>query len=201
VALLLRFQTYLGLTFLLTIILGPFLAKSVCYSLIQRGEHVLKSRQQYFIYLDHSGALQGERFSISIYLSDVEDVCIWQTKLVYDSCLLVVLEIEAGDFLSANTVAINSTRLFYKNEPIESYINTSLLDEYAIVVFATDVAPGVLFIGGCSLNLQTISGSGKVATVTFGVCKPVSYVEVSLEESLLLNKDLMETRGSITIVS
>ncbi|MEM2567031.1 MAG: hypothetical protein QXH20_00970 [Candidatus Bathyarchaeia archaeon] len=198
----LEFQTYSMLMFLLLLIFSTFLMGCAYSAILHRNNNGLKNRQSYGFQLDPS--LEAlENFIVDIYLLNVEDVCVWQTKIVYNPYILVVKEVEAGDFLSSNTVVVNSTRLFYSNESLESYINSTALSEYALLVFATDLEPGVLLIGGCRFDLLCISGSGRVATITFGLLSDaVDNIEIVLEGNLLLDIDLSETtKGSIAILS
>jgi hypothetical protein len=154
-------------------------------------------------YVDPSWTIK-ETFSIDIYLLNAEDVCAWQAEIIYDPYKLVVLDVKPGGFLSLNNWVVNSTRLFYNPEAKnEGVPNEHAFHEYAILIFATDIAPNELLVGGCRFDLLGVSGSGTVATVTFGVWNHANNnANVSVGKSLLLDSNLIETtKGSITIIT
>jgi len=136
-----------------------------------------------------------------VYLFDVQDVSAWQVELFYDPYSLVVLNVEAGDFFSLNNRVVNSTHLFYFSDPEEYFLTEDVIKECALLVFADDIAPDLLLLGGCRLDLRSVSGSGKVATITFGVWNNGrNDFNVSIGKYFLLDSDLAETNeGSISI--
>ncbi|UCE96681.1 MAG: hypothetical protein JSV51_03555, partial [Candidatus Bathyarchaeota archaeon] len=55
-------------------------------------------------------------------------------------------------------------------------------------------------IGGTSFDLTTLSGSGKVATVTFGVWSHAENFDVLMEDPMLLNiNHAPTTLGSVIV--
>jgi hypothetical protein len=191
----------LFLIIILVIISSPFVMMGYAYSIILQQDRSTKVHRIYNGFFTNPSRKICETFKVDIYLWSAENVSAWQVKLAFDPYSLTVLNVEAGDLMSSNSLVINATWLFYSQEPLESYINSSALNDYALVIFATDVAPGTLLIGGCYFDLRSISGSVKVATITFGIWDCISAnLDVFIEESLLLDKELTETnRGTIIV--
>jgi hypothetical protein len=190
--------------FALMLLLSPFVIGYTYGLAFPPAHQQLVVPRRYLSYYFYANPLWtiGETLSIDVYVSDAEDVCLWQAELVYDPYSLVVLNVASGDFLSSKTLAVNSTQLFYSSNSEElSLPDANAIGEYSILCYATDVAPGMLLICGCRFDLRSVSGSGKVATITFGVWSHAkNNLDVSVGETMFLDANLAETtKGSITI--
>ncbi|MDI6846531.1 MAG: hypothetical protein QMD23_00125 [Candidatus Bathyarchaeia archaeon] len=183
---------------ILIVLLSPFALLQAYGAVLQQSPNASKTRLSFHVF--NPSWTVSETFSVDIYVLDAENICAWQAKLIYDPYSLVALEVKAGDFLSLNNWVVNVTRYFYlpeleeKNIPYESVIH-----EYAILLYVTDVGSGVLLLGGCRFDTVSVSGGGKVATVTFGIWNEGNNnLNVSVDEILLLDAGLTKTtKGSI----
>jgi hypothetical protein len=147
--------------------------------------------------VDPSGIV-GQTFSVDLNIVDAENISAWQIEVVYDPYSLVVLNVTSGDFLSSRNWVVDACQWVQPNLPEEV-----LIREYAILIYANDVEPGEILLGAMRFDLKGVSGSGKIATITFGVWSQESGdFNIGLKEPLLLDTNGTETtRGSITINS
>jgi hypothetical protein len=165
------------------------------YAAVFPPTYQLKTNAPKYFYADSSWTIQ-KTISVDVYILNAYNVCAWQVKLVYDPYSLVPLHVIAGDFFSLKTLIVNSS------QPLEQInLNEEEIFDYAILCFATDVSPNALLLGGFRFDMQSLRGSGKVATITFGVWSHASdNFNIWLEDVLLLDTNLIsETNGTITL--
>jgi len=140
----------------------------------------------------------NQTFSVDLNIVDAENISAWQIEVTYNPCSLVVLNVTSGDFLSSKNLVVNAGQWEQPNFPEEDKIH-----EYAFLIYANDLEPGEILLGALRFDLAGVSGSGKIATITFGVWSHGGGdFNVDLKEPLLLDTDGTETsQGSITINS
>ncbi len=114
-------------------------------------------------------------FTMALDIHDVENVFDWQVAIVYDSSLLTVEETAPGGFLG--------------EEP-----------PFALVT-ATDSLPDLLLLGGTlkgepGAPLPGMSGSGRLATITFGYYEG-GYGEPQIVEEKVFRTFLEDPQGSL----
>lgn len=133
-------------------------------------------------------------FQVTLGIANAVDLYSWQGKILYDPTVLEVVDVGAGDFLSSETIVINSAGDFLPSENINS--------ASAILIFTTDPdSKGVLLVGGSLLGkVQGSYGQGTLATVTFGVIgEQVGTINANLGGGIiLLNSDLSDAKGILT---
>lgn len=150
---------------------------------------------------DPSSAVNNT-FSVDLYVTDAKDVCVWQVEVVYDPYSLEVLNVAGGDFLSPKPWVVNSTEIYYSASKEPSYSDETAIRQNSVLCFATDVAHNVLLLGELRYGLKCVSGSGRVATITFGFRNHGNNnFNIYLSEPQLINSDGQTTQGSITIKS
>lgn len=127
----------------------------------------------------------SETFTITIKVYEGLNVYGWQVNLLYDPAKLAVVKVEAGDYLSKNSIIINSTGREISKGDIQDFEIG-----YAMLFYATDVRPNLVLIGGCLWgDVPEVDGSGTVAKITFG-CLENSHgpYYVDLGDYVLVNK-------------
>jgi len=130
-------------------------------------------------------------FEVNLVISDVADLCAWQAKVAFDPSVLVVIDVVEGPFLQGEensfaTIFIVNTRIVD-----DIFIKNDLDDPLTIINDEGNSADNVFI--ACSLigNSNGISGSGTLATVTFGVVGQGSR-GVQLEDVLVLDSTVSE---------
>ena len=107
----------------------------------------------------------SETFTVSIKIYNGVNVYGWQANVLFDPNKLVVLEVTAGDFLAKNSIVIDSV-----SGEISGQQPHDVKSGDAILCYATDIRPNKVLIFGCCWGyVPGASGTGTVATITFGV--------------------------------
>ena len=139
-----------------------------------------------------TGSIISDTFELTIGITNAVDLYSWQGKITYDPSILKVVDVAGGNFLSSDTIVINST-----NE-ISSISTPS--SACSILIFTTDAdSRGVLLIGGSLLGkVQGSYGEGTLATITFSVIDEVETINANLGGGIiLLNSDLSDAKGTL----
>jgi len=144
--------------------------------------------------IDTGAQVSDATFQVTLGIANAVDLYSWQGKILYDPTVLKVVDVGAGDFLSSETIVINST------DEISS-ISTPP-SACSILIFTTDTdSSGVLLIGGSLLGkVQGSYGEGTLATITFGVInEQIGTINANLGGGIiLLNSDLSDAKGILT---
>lgn len=121
---------------------------------------------------------------IHINIHDAVDVYGWQANVLYDPNKLVLLNVTPGSFLAENSIVIDSVSGEISGET-DVYIGDAML------AYATDIRSDMVFIFGCRFgDLPGKDGTGKVATLTFGVWSHVHEpFYIDLGNPILVNKN------------
>ena len=138
-------------------------------------------------------------FTVKIKVYGAVDLYGWQTEVVFDPNLLVVLNVQSGEFLSRNALTVNASS--YDDPNFDSILN--YVGNY-IFVFNTRLGRpnvyGRLLMGGTFFgNAQGVSGDGVLATVTFGIRKEAGTLSPYLANTMLLNAQVENTAGTLAI--
>ena len=128
---------------------------------------------------------------VNLVISEVADLCAWQARVVFDPSVLVVIDVVEGPFLQGKENSFAT--IFVANTHIvdDVFIKNDLGDPLTIINDERNSADNVFI--ACSLigNSNGISGSGTLATVTFGVVGQGSR-DLQLEDVLVLDSTVSE---------
>ena len=130
-------------------------------------------------------------FEVNFAISDMTGLCAWQARVVFDPSVLVVIDVAEGQFLQG--IENSFATIFVVNTKIVDYIFVQNdMDDPLTIINDEENGADNVFIA-CSLigNSDGISGSGILATVTFGVIGQGSQ-SLQLEDVLLLDSALSE---------
>ena len=134
-----------------------------------------------------------ETFKVDIMIYDVTDLCAWQVRVVFDPNALIVTNVVEGPFLQGEENSVAT--IFIVNTHIVDgiFIKNDTNDPFTII--NDENSENNVFLG-CSLigSSQGISGSGVLATVTFGVVGRGSR-DLQLEDVLVLDENVSEIQG------
>lgn len=133
----------------------------------------------------------GKEFNLKIIVQGADDLYAWQGKIKFNPDVYTLTGVMAGDFLSENTLIINST---------EGYTMSEAKQPGAVLVFTYDVKAGSLLIGGSLLgDTEGRSGEGILTSITFSILQPtVGYINIDLAgEIVLLSSDMKDAKGTI----
>jgi len=135
----------------------------------------------------------SKKFSVGIVLSsEVNDLYSWQAVVTFNPNVLLVLEVENGGILSPNSLTFNSSN--FTNDSMQLEPGDSLFIASYDAVELGKIVLAETKIG----EVSGTSGSGTLATVTFGVFGHGSY-DVQLLDALLYDSDLnLITQLSLT---
>lgn len=139
-------------------------------------------------------------FTMKVKVYDVVDLYAWQTEVVFDPNLLVILDVQSGDFLSTDALTIDAS---FSQIPDLGSI-TSYMGNYIFVFnsrLSRPIMYGHLLMGGTFFGAaQGISGDGTLATITFGIRREAGNFDLYLDHITLLNSQKMNcTAGTLTI--
>jgi len=128
-----------------------------------------------------------ETFKVSITLpSEIRDLYAWQAVITFNPSVVMVLDVENGGFLSSNTLTINTSSL---SIPMDGSRQLETGDSLFIVSYG-DVEVGKIVLAETKVGkVPGVSGSGTLATITFGVYEQGSY-DVRLLEASLFDPNL-----------
>lgn len=134
-----------------------------------------------------------ETFKVNIIIHDVTDLCAWQVKVVFDPNALIVTNVVEGPFLQGVDNPV--TTVFV----VRTHIVEGIFEDYAdgpfTIVSDEKTSVNSVLIGCCLLgDLPGVSGSGILATITFGVVGQGGH-DLQLEDALLLDGNLSEIQG------
>lgn len=144
--------------------------------------------------IDAVSQISDPTFQARISITNAVDLYSWQGKITFDPTALKVVDVAAGDFLSDETIVINST------DDISSISTPSSACSILIFTTDTDSRGGVLLIGGSLLGqVQGSYGEGTLATITFSVIDgEADTVNANLGGGIiLLNTDLSDAKGTL----
>lgn len=132
-------------------------------------------------------------FTVDIYIRDAVDVFGWEVYVVFDTNALYVKEIAPGDFLSDDTLVINSTA--------SDHSYTKQFQGDSMLCFNSRSAHGEVHLAETRLGaIGGVSGYGRLVTITFGIRKDTGNFNPYIGYSLLLGPDLCQTEGVLALV-
>jgi hypothetical protein len=151
---------------------------------------VIALGQTYATYLS-TGLAQPNRvitqkFEISVGLhSEIKDLYSWEATITFNPSALVVLDVKNGEFLSANSLTIDKSNLNPSTDSAQLKEGDSMF-----VVSYDDAEFGKLALAETKVgSVSGTSGTGTLATITFGVFGQGSY-NLKLQEALLYDSKL-----------
>jgi hypothetical protein len=134
----------------------------------------------------------GTEFTISVDIHDAIDLYAWQAEIRFDPDDLFFMDVMVGDFLSSNALVIDAISGSYTSLPVSPE---------STLVFAMD-EPGVLMLCGSLLgNMPGKSGTGRLATITFGITSgSQGNANVDLSgDIILLDADALDAEGVLEV--
>ncbi len=134
----------------------------------------------------------GGEFNLVVGVQSVDYLYAWQGKIRYNPNVFQIKEIIAGNFLSANTLVLNSS---------DSIIPDAGAYPEAVMAFSCDGEQGMLFIGGTLIgDSPGKTGDGKLAVVTFEVLvAPDQNADMGVSgDVILLNPDLLDAKAELS---
>lgn len=141
------------------------------------------------VYMEYASAgLAGpnrvirEEFKVSLVLSyEIPDIYSWQAVITFNPNVVLVLNVQSSGFLSSNSIILNSS-----NMDLEELQQIGEGDSIFLVSY-NDIEVGKLFLAETKIgNTSGTTGSGVLATITFGVFGQGSY-DIQLLETLLFD--------------
>lgn len=140
----------------------------------------------------------SKKFSVSITLSsEVNDLYSWEAVVKFNPDVLLVLNVENQIFLSPRSVTFNSSNL-------GNVAGATQLDlgDSVFVVSYDDVELGKLVLAETKVGqVSGTTGSGTLATITFGVFGQGSYDTQLLDTSLYDSNLNLITQLSLTALN
>ena len=133
-----------------------------------------------------------DSFSVAINVRDAVDLYGWQGKISFDSNVLVVADVVAGDFLSSNALVVNATGGYLIDEP----------ESPESLLFVDVDESGVLFMSGSLLgDVLGKSGNGRLVSVTFEIASDATEdLTANLEgDVILVNHNVRDAEGTLEI--
>lgn len=141
----------------------------------------------------HPERVISKKFNVGIVLSsEVNDLYSWQAVVTFNPNVVLVLEVENGGILSPNSFTLDSSNLSSDSMQLEP-------GDSLFIASYDNVELGKLVLAETKIgDVSGTSGSGALATVTFGVFGHGSY-DVQLLDALLYDSNLnLITQLSLT---
>ncbi len=189
---------------ILMLLIGPFILGRA-YSLAFPTAHAQGGTKYIPAYFEAPSSWTiSTTFTVDVQILDAQDVSAWQVKLAFDPYSLVILDIEASEFASQNTLVIDSTKGADTSDLEQAMNSNNWILCHSTYYYTPLHKPGGLIaktlVGGTSFNLATLSGTGNLATITFGVWSQAENLNVYAEDALLLDSEVTPTaQGTIAI--
>ena len=129
-------------------------------------------------------------FKLSIGVEGAEQLYAWQGKIGFNTKAFVLTGVVAGDFLSEDTLVINSA---------DDYVVSELNVPGAVLVFTYNAEQGTLLIGATILGESAgMTGDGELATVSFKILDAEGNADLGLYGDVILNNpSIVDAKGTL----